>query len=207
MILPCFKCKKEFVNKYIFLRHIVSCREERNDLNISEIIINYIKQINQTKKELNELKIMNDNQKTIIKTLKKENSDYKNLNNKQEKTITSQNKIIYESNSKNIDEHIFKNDIDYILHNTLIEVHDSYSGVYLGFVGENIVKFGKTNGIKKRATHHLKDFLQFKLFYFVQNIDSTTLENNLKNHILLKPHLTIMKVNNELFLLNKDLTI
>lgn len=78
-------------------------------------------------------------------------------------------------------------------------------------MNENIIKFGKTNGIKRRSAEHLKDFLHFKLFYFVQNIDSTTLENNLKNHHFLKPHLNTMNIknvlHNELFLLSEELTV
>ena len=122
--------------------------------------------------------------------------------------ITDKDKEIYELKMKmnNITQSVNAD-----IHDTLIELNDNYSGVYLALIDTNIVKFGRTTDIKTRVNQHLKTFNQFKLFYFVINFENTKLESILKKHQKLKPNLTTMTINgikhNELFELNSNLSI
>ena len=153
-------------------------------------------------------KIIKEKDKIITNSQKKIVID--DLNNE----IDKHKKIIEEQNIKikTLKEGIYEKYIlDDSIHDTLVELNDGYSGVYLALVSNDIIKFGKSSVLRSRVCTQLKDFGKFELFYFVRNIEYDKLEKNLKNHKLLKPHLITLDVNGfkhgELFKLNDKLTI
>ena len=202
----CIFCHKTFSRKDNLLRHLASnnCNDVTTKIEIHRLIEEKNKDTIIKEKEIEKLK------KNIIESCDNTNKVYlkdKELIKEYKQTIENQNNTI-----KLLKENICEKFIlDDSIHDTLIELNNGYSGVYLALISDDIIKFGKSSVLRSRVCTHLKDFGRFELFYFVRNIDSDKLEKNLKHHILLKPHLISLDVNEvkhgELFKLNDKLTI
>ena len=212
MKYTCYKCGNEYATKFTLLRHSESCKEKISDSDLYEILLTNEKEKHKLQKELQKKneeieKYKKEKEKNKEAYKEKENNNLKKCIKEKDIIIKQKNDII---NNLNISQNITCR-IDCDLHDTLIDINDNHSGVYLAFISDNIVKFGRTNTIRRRACEHLKDFGQFQLFFFVRNFENAKLENILKNHQMLKPHLTTMVVNGtthyELFILNQTISI
>jgi len=82
--------------------------------------------------------------------------------------------------------------------------------VYLGYVNENIVKFGVSDDIKSRVKDHKRTFPSFCLAWVVECKENRNLERALKSDVMLNNHRTTTTINNvthnELFELKLGLT-
>ena len=64
----------------------------------------------------------------------------------------------------------------------LLDNFDYKSVVYVGYVEENIIKFGFSNNIKKRVKSHKKDITSnFKIEYIYHSVYNREIENKIKN--------------------------
>ena len=148
MDYSCIKCKKNFPSKFNLQRHVKTCQEEIPYEEISEILLSNQKEINKLKKELQK--------NTENKKIEKETKKLTDIIKEKDIIIKEKDNIIQNLNELQNVTH----NIDCDLHDTLIDLNDGHSGVYLAFVSDTIVKFGRTNTMRRRACDHLKDFGQ-----------------------------------------------
>ena len=206
-IIRCFKCNKEFSKKDNLKQHFLKnrCKEDISDIYIYNIIDNQEKINNKQEKQLlDKDNIIADNNlriKELTKFLEVVNND-RDAN----KEVLVLQKIIQDLKQNTYTSHHDKN-----LHDTLVDIFQGVSGVYLGFISENVIKFGKTTCIQRRATEHLKAFGNFQLVYFAPNLDYEGLEKIIKRHELIKPHRIILNMNeirhNEFIQINDKMSL
>jgi hypothetical protein len=192
--MECYLCKKLFSRSDSLKRHIDTCKTILSNKEIYIIIKNIENEKQQNIKNLED----------AMKNIKLENEQLK-IENKQlkaEKTALDP-ELIHNIKQMTNDE---RN-----LHDTLIDLFDNKSGVYLGFVNEDIIKFGKTTNIRDRVTNHKKDYNQFHLVYFMENLNNDRLENIIKKHEIIESHRVSLTINDvkhhELIKLHDKLTL
>jgi hypothetical protein len=110
MILPCFKCQKEFFTKYNFQRHLESCKEDISEQVVKEFMVKTQKEIDKYKTETSGLKLTIEEQKELVKNQKKEIKELQEQLEKSQKIINS-----HVNNHNNVNSHNNNNNINIII--------------------------------------------------------------------------------------------
>ena len=202
----CITCFKTFSSKSNVNKHLKNnaCKK----IKPSSAVYDFSTQFDKlTKQLLDKDKIIAANDLKIKDLTNKEDiCNNKTISDFANKEILALQKIIQDLKQNTYTSHHDKN-----LHDTLVDIFQGVSGVYLGFISENVIKFGKTNCIQRRSTEHLKAFGNFQLVYFMPNLNNDKLENIIRRHELLKPYRLILNINetrhNELIQLNDKMSL
>ena len=181
--IKCFKCNKFFLKKDNLKQHFLKerCHKKISDIELYNIF-------EELKKENKILRKSIATENTLIQDNSKLKIDISSLKQKNE---TQRQQIFALKNKEYNICNIISN-----LHDTLIQTNEDCNGVYIAFISDDIVKFGKTSNLKKRVLKHKETFDFFNLVFFIRNIEFGKLETILKIHPNTKSNLTTLIINN-----------
>jgi hypothetical protein len=170
---------------------------------------------------LNEIKI-----NTINSSINIEQTDYKNMLEQKEKEIENQkilakneieNQKILAKNEIENQKTLAKKEKEMIREQTILEqFNENIQCVYYGFVdnkstkGEDLIKFGNSNNLRKRVEDHKKTYDNFRLVNAFRVSNKLQIENGIKNHLKLKNrrrNIIIDNINYTELLSIKDITL